>query len=544
MKRIFTAFVALSACIMAEAQNLDQKVEVTNTYETVAGTVVKQELPVSLPDSVTRFDYRFDYTSFATPYKGAYEFRPYLVNPVPEPSAYRASRFFLTADAGYTFRPSLHAVWTPIDSSRVKLSVYNDFDGFCGKYSSLGERLLPDGGTKFGYAFREELGTRADFIFKDMDLSVVAAYDGLFSEESQAYNSATALIGLKGHDDLPFPWHVNVDYRYGYDSFAEGLGLHENALKLDGNFTAQFRRRYLISVDMLADMDFLSGKIGGAKMNFSVAPHALLYFGNVDLKLGVNLSHDCRTFRIFPSCEIAVNMLKGALRLFAGADGGNTVDRYFDFKNYDPHFNPGWYPSWENNPQSACTARTVDAFLGLQGYIGKHFHYDLRGGYARYVHRPFADAMSWYMYGTPGIVFTTASEAYASLKMNWDSDRIDASATLDFHKLLGKVSGEALEPPMFTAGVKAVYNWRRRIFAGVSLDAATNMTTTLTGVHTPVAVDVPGWADLGLSLEYRITPCWGLRLSAGNLLGHPVRRYSPFYVEHNQSVSLGLTLIL
>lgn len=544
MKKACLALLALLAFVQAHAQNLDQKVEVTNTYVSSAGTFLKAEQPLALPDSVTRFDYRFDYSSFETPYKGAYEFKPYLVKLRPLPSAQDAKRLYLRADAGWTLHPSLHALWTPVDSARYSVNVYNDFDGYYGKWLNLDKGLLPDGGTRTGYAFSESLGASAAVRFRKMDLSAKAGYDGIFAETAPGFHSAAFDAALAGHEDLPFPWKAAVDYRYGYDNMGDGAWLHINSVKASGSFTAQFKRRYYIYVDLLADMEFYSGTAAGNyRMHFDITPYGMIYKGNWDFRLGFRMGYafnhvkEAGTFRVFPSCEAAYNLPDASLRVFAGADGGYDADRYIDRKRWDPHYTYAW-------AQPECTARTVDAYAGLQGGIGKHFHYALRGGYARYVHRPFASAMDWYAGAMPGLVYTTAAEGYISLKLNWDCDFLDVDGGLEFRKLAEKVSTEALDPAMFSGSLHAVYNYRKRVYAGLWFEGETSRSTTLTGFYEPVAVKVPGWADLGVMLEYRLTPAWGLRFQAGNLLGSPLRKYSPYFVEDGRSFSLGLTLIL
>lgn len=556
MKKAILAIALLFAFTEAFAQNLDQKVEVTNTYISSAGTLMKVEQPLSVPDSVTHFDYRFDYDAFETPYKGAYEFKPYLVRMQPQPSVPGVKRLYLRADAGWTLHPSLHALWTPVDSSRYSVTVYNDFDGYYGRWQNLDKGLLPDGTSSWGYAFSESFGASAASRFKTMNLSAKAGYDGLFADgllnggPGTGFHSAALQVGLSGHEDQPFPWKADVDYRYGYDALGAGNFLHVNSLKAGGSFTAQFKRRYFVYVDMLADMEFYAGSAaGGYRMHFDLTPYGMLYYGDWDFRLGLRLGYalnykgDSGNFRIFPSCEAAFNVPSASLRLFAGADGGYDADRYIDRKRWDPHYNAGW-------ALPECTAKTVDAYAGVQGGIGKHFHYGLRGGYARYVHRPFASAMDWYAgflnggAGIPGIVYTTAAEGYVSLKLNWDADWLDVDGGLEFRHLTEKISTEALSPPMFSGSLRAVYNYRKRVYAGLWFEGETARATTMTGFYEPVEVKIPGWADLGVMLEYRLTPSWGLRFQAGNLLGSPLRKYSPYFAETGRSFTLGLTLIL
>ena len=545
-KTVFTllAFIFTASALYAQS-SMDQKVEVTNAYRSSMSALVKNETPVNIPDSVLHFDYKFDYSFFETPYKGSYDFRPYSVNLVPEPSARRSGKLCISLDGGYNFYPQLHAVWTPVDTAGKTVSIFNDFSGYYGKYRSLDRVLLGNGyRTPWGFDLSETFGADAKFIMKKADLQLLAAYDGIFTDESPSgYNSGRLDASLKGHDDLRFPYTVNLHYRYAWErpgavANPAALAVHGNEIKVDGTVSAMFSRKYYVWLDYLADMDFLANAYGNQQMTFALTPYTRIYLGNFDIKLGIRLSYAYGDrFRVFPSCEASVKVLNNSMLIYAGADGGHHNNSFYDLKTMDHHYNPGW-----TMPET--TAETVNGYGGFKGHIGRNFSYDIRGGYGHYVHMPFADAMTWYVSGAPSLVYTTTGIGYASARLYWDSRHVSVSGNLDFRKTVGKVSFEALDIPMFTGNLKAVYNYRKRIYAGVTLSGASSRSTTLTGFYEPIDVKVPGWVDLGVSLEYRLNSCWSVRFQAGNLAGCDIRRYSPFYSEKGRSFSLGLTMIL
>ena len=86
MYRIYRYAITLAAALMsvaALAQNLDPTVEVSRAYE---GTLVEVHKPtqvMAVPDSVQRFRLDFDYSVFDKPYKGSYEFSPYMTSMRP-----------------------------------------------------------------------------------------------------------------------------------------------------------------------------------------------------------------------------------------------------------------------------------------------------------------------------------------------------------------------------------------------------------------------------------------------------------------------------
>ena len=74
-KLIFVSVAILSA-VPAFSQGIDQSVEVTNEYETRFSDFHKRTVAESVPDSLYRLDYNFDYAVFDSPYKGSYDFTP------------------------------------------------------------------------------------------------------------------------------------------------------------------------------------------------------------------------------------------------------------------------------------------------------------------------------------------------------------------------------------------------------------------------------------------------------------------------------------
>ena len=91
----------LSLSMAASAQDLDPTVVVDRVYEGKLMEVHKPVLEMAVPDTVMHFDLDFDYSVFESPYKGSYEFNPYLLSMKPSAAADESGRFYLKAGAGY-----------------------------------------------------------------------------------------------------------------------------------------------------------------------------------------------------------------------------------------------------------------------------------------------------------------------------------------------------------------------------------------------------------------------------------------------------------
>ena len=84
-------------CIAAglQAQNLDPTVEVSRAYEGKLIEVRKPAIEMSVPDTLYKFDLGFDYSVFENPYRGSYEFNPYMMDMRPESNLQKPSQFYM-----------------------------------------------------------------------------------------------------------------------------------------------------------------------------------------------------------------------------------------------------------------------------------------------------------------------------------------------------------------------------------------------------------------------------------------------------------------
>ena len=94
MKKLLSISVFVALAVSAAAQGVNSTVSVTNDYRSHAADVNKQTMEMLVPDSLLHFDYKFDYSVFESPYKGAYEFSPYSIKVTPEASGYNARKLY------------------------------------------------------------------------------------------------------------------------------------------------------------------------------------------------------------------------------------------------------------------------------------------------------------------------------------------------------------------------------------------------------------------------------------------------------------------
>lgn len=513
MKRICILFVSIFSCALLSAQE-------------------KGNLPMNVPDSLLHFDYQFDYSVFESPYKGAYEFSPYFVKINPTKSVYDGKKLFLRAGAGFSFHPELDFYWTPLRNDRLSVSVYNTGRGYKGKYT-----YAPDGTEYSAHDISDELGLDARWVNDRSYITLQGGWDGIFSRTldwmwgKSAYNSLFAGLGVKARNDNPsfFYYDFNIRYRFAGDRF-EGVGnLNENNIVLSGSVGPVIKRQFRFLVDFNVNFDKIvderglvfgesegvtGSTTGGVGFLASGTPHLKFTFGPVNLDAGVRLDFSkaaSTKFSLSPVVTASVNLAKDQLKLYAGFVGGQNLYTYSDLKQMNHfHFRPQELPE---------VSRTqYDAFLGFKGTVGQNFDYDVKGGYKAVENAPVA-----YM----TYVFADVTKIYFDAAFGWHSDNLDVDANLYFTpKFTIEEGSYGLSSPVLQGDVRAVYNWNKRIYAGVWMQIMTDRKS-----YDPAFSKIKGFFSPGLYAEYKLNGMLGVWAQAGNLLGQAVYTTPGFVVK-------------
>ena len=171
----------------------------------------------------------------------------------------------------------------------------------------------------------------------------------------------------------------------------------------------------------------------------------------------------------------------------------------------------------------------IRASIGLDGHWHSRLQYGLEAGYASYASLPlsFFSAVS----------LVDFQSIFVKGKFAWSDERVQVDGALGYAYVMAPDQA-ALAPPAFTADVRDSYNWQRRIYVGAFVEAATSRRGLAAGMD-----PVPGYADFGLTGEYRLNARLGFWAEGGNLLGMDIERL-PGYIERGPRFTVGLTLKL
>ena len=585
-KNYILAVAALCAGAALRAQNLNPTVEVTRTYESKDLNINKGTVPMNVPDSLLRFDTDFDYSVFGNPYKGAYEFSPYLMNMKPQREAFPGNKLYVRAGAGYAFRPEADIVFSPILDGAFQMSLYGSMRGFFGDWRSV--KAERDGVSTSVYDLKGDKGET----FSGRDLLVRAGMDGRYGWDRGEVSFDAGYLGIGSKDPLPilrnpvldkmynaldlkvraralgveaggFFYDAGLGLRFGKDA-ADGKDLGETVFSFAGSFGPVLREDMRALVDLKADMAFYSTLVSARGTNIAATPHLQLKKDRLNLDLGFTvgfLFHDDDQLNalpelytqkgqvFYPAVHASYQAIEQRLNLYADVTGGARLNTYSSLLE-DNH---RLVTAMCQDPTTALLDNTVERInlrLGLRGQVLGRLHYDLSGGFAS-VAGGLVDAMvdvnelattvPQMLLGT--INWKDYNRIYVDLQAAWNSSRVAVDGGVHFNhtNVYQQDYSGVFEPSRLTGDVRAVYNWQERIFAGIWAEGAIarrgDIFSLKSGNHTEARI--PGWVDLGLMGEYRYSRKLSFWAQVSNLLDATIQRH-PGFAESGISFTAGI----
>lgn len=527
MKKIVIIIFQVLFALTLSAQGINQSVEVTTDYRSQFSDAQRYSPKLVVPDSLYRFDYSFDYSVFDSPYKGSYDFTPYKIEVTPDPLNVELGKFYLKAGAGYTLHPVLDVVYSPVMNERSAITIYNTGKGYSANHS---------------HDIYDELGLAGHRILRRSTLKYSLGYDGIFAGSSEmgstSYHSIFAGVGLKSEPYRKFAYDIDLKYRYSSEKFSSS-DHSDNYFSLSGFIGPYSGRKFAVNVDYSLQGSLYKSDFSVNTFDWSVTPHFDFIFRRGRIELGVKvdefIAHE-GSFRFAPHFKAETNVLRDHLHLFLGFTGGDKLATFHALKCLN-HF-------YRFAGDAIDPMREVyNAFGGLSGHFGTHFQYELLGGYASYSGMPM-DALS--VDGLYAYEYVDYHLPYIQLSFNVLTSSFDLGARVRYESYDFDEGAICIEPAEFRGSVEMKYNWRQRIFVGLTADGQTKRAVRnheLMGGPLLERGDIKGFVDLGLYFEYRMTRSFGLWAKGGNLLGQHIERF-PGAVEKSPYLTLGVTLNL
>ena len=580
MKKIYLIATGMVAAASASAQNLNPTVSVTRSYEGRLVEVHKPMQEMSVPDSLYKFDLDFDYSVFENPYRGAYDFKPYALDMKPEAGEYDGRKLYLKAGAGYQLRPSVDFVWQPrMKTDKFRMDVYASHHSYVGNYSRIGldgDGSLEGTGEKWkGYDMYSRAGVDGRACLDKAVLTFDAGYLGIHTKDMYAvatgYNAADMSFRVKSADMVEKGLYYDVALKYRYASrglggnyvFRKSVGM--NDLDFNASLGPVLSRHSRIVADFGMGQTWYGDYLNCVGTAY-VTPKYVLEKNRWNVAIGVKGSFNTtpsvdggpalntnKGVFIYPDVHISFEVAKDYMDLYFSAAGGDCRNSYSSLVEKNHFFIP-----WDGMSNNSVTH--ADFTLGFRGNVRNRLRYDLSFGFRSFEAMPFesvhaveADGVTDYLFGWS---YFDGTAAYADVKLQWESRNFMVDSEFSFldsnlknHKT---VQYNCFEPSFFSGHVSASYNWKKRIFAGVSAEFASKrngMMTVLSNAGEDVSAmdscgaSVPAWVNLGIHAEYAFTRRLSFWLKADNLLDMDIQRV-PLYAEGGIGFTAGICLNL
>ena len=577
MRNIFV--ISVFSCIFAlsgVAQNLDPTVEVRREYEGELVEVHKPALAMAVPDSVTRFALDFDYSVFDNPYKGSYEFSPYLLSMKPSASDNGESSFYLRAGAGYQLRPVMDMVWSPkFKRKGFNMDVYAHHKSYIGDYYTIAPDHLeyysvdltkvPNDGGGYQKWSGYDLQTNAGVVFRhDWDvlgLDYSAGYFGTMQQDRdwrRCYNGLDASMGLQVKPETmeSMVFDLDLDYRFGQDVVARSF-MYENLGSFNLMIGPFWVENQKMSLQMETDFASYTGAYQMTGGDFSLIPRYVVRKNRFTADLGLRISKMITTEVLdeqilYPDFQISYILFPKSMKVFLNATGGGEFETYSSTIASNHHITHLMSPE-----MLGYRIERINATAGFDGRITDKFSYTIRGGYANY--------SSLRHYQVEAVEIPSYSMAYygcqkwfASFDWLFDLEgfRFDGTVSYDnywsnsgVYDVPGLGKNAILKPAALTGNAAVEYNWKKRLVMGADCEFSDNVRGRFAVAEkgsdlVPVRdIVIRGYADLGLYAEYTTARNLSLWMRGGNLLNQAIQR-TPLYAEKGVHFTLGICMNL
>lgn len=568
MRKIATILLTLLP-FAAFAQDLNPTVEVTNAYDEYEVRAVKPSQTMAVPDSLLSFRLSFDYSVHDNPYKGAYSFSPFSIELRPEDSQNGEKQLFVKLGAGYSFRPSVDAVWTPVVNPHFKMNLYASHHSYFGKYRDIyasqkneGQyRLKRLSGSRYsGHDSYTVAGVNGHADYLRTGLWFNVGYYGIHSksrEMSTGFNAFDASISVQSHDERAthLYYRAALDIRYAREGLSGNVGLGDCEVAFRGSFGPVIGGESKVLVDFEADASYLTSLIKSNAGTYAIIPKYVLQTGSVRLNLGVRLSgvaasddiwqgynlNACEGQFVFPDVYASLDLVDSALNIFGGATGGYTFNSYSSVKAERHFLNP-----WYSRGTCAFLNNSIDklhVYGGLRGSAGANFAYELRAGH-RSVKNGLLDAA--YTDGSAlyaGVTYKDYSLSYLGMELRWDSRLLLIEARMDYSSSnIWKKALAAFEPSQLSADIRARLKVQDKYLVGIGIEGCSRrrgMVKGLTEGADDFDAAVPAWTNVSLDFEYEYSDRLSFWAAADNLFDMTIQRH-PLTPDNGLSITVGV----
>lgn len=538
LKLLFLAvlFLRLTGLTPLLAQEeIRKEVRVVKPYEPVLEKARKIN-PLPQIDDTARYRPAFTYSITPKPYLAPYEARPIRAARLEGESIPRLYKSYLRLGFGNYVTPEGELNINSLRSDDHNMGLY------IGHRSSRGKVKL-DNGTRVKAPYSHSKGEwYGQKYFKHSTLDAKAfitsdrfsrygyypVLDTVLVPDSIEQNYLNPGVSLGYASAWPDSGHLNYAFVGKYDFFSAGGENLQHAVRFRGSMDTQFQDK---TIGIASNIRYFQRNNSADTANntvVSLQPWFRQSTSEWRLKAALDATFDVRNgnteIRLYPKIRFQFNIVPDFVTAYIGMDGGLETNDLLTLARENPYINPGL--------RVYNTDRKMEVYGSLFGQTGKNSDYRLFASFTLADQMPFFVNDSSNGLGNRFTVvyddvqiFSVQGEYGFRLGRKWD-----VTAKAGLYRYTMSSIRKPWQKPGFDASLRVGYNLQDKILIrtdllytgsryAVSLDRMADM------------IELPGFPDLNLELEYRYTKILSFYLRMNNIAGGRYQIWNQYPVQ-------------
>ena len=479
-------------------------------------------LSAQVPDSLLKFELRFDYDTFEQPLKDIYEFSPVGSADLFRLGKKRYPVFRLEAAGAYPWAADAELDVRPVLGEKFGFALK-------GAHHSYWGRLWGQDTLLYAPGMRNAVGADISYVWKKGELHASGGWD--HNKYDFTYQRASAALSARSVNASPtsFLWRADASYQH-YSLFGD-LRCPQNRGQVDIALGAVIAGKHKVYVEIGADV---SGSVIGGRdsvtYSFSLSPQYRFETDRLKLRAGIGLVYagpdTAPPGQIHPLINVEFETVRDRLWVYAAVTGEYRRLSLWDLTELCPRMDYAV-------PQ--LDARTpVRGRIGLNGRVGGVFSYNAYASLER----------SYYLctYGEEDrplqVIPVIAGDDFLSTGLDFSLDVRGFTADGEFRYLrsLWNRNGRLVGKPSFAAALNLGYNVRQRLFFNLDSHFESEC-------RRGAAFTAPWFVNLNFRVTYMFNPRVSIYIQGSNLLNMKIYRYGALS-EPGAGGKIALTLSL
>lgn len=501
--------LVMGTVMVSAQQNIDPTVQVSRDYEATLMQITKSPIEMSVIDTLSKLDLKFDYTVFDRPFKDLYEFVPLKSIDIDHDKEILYPSSYVKLAYSYPVIPYADVIISPRLGDRFALvldahhrSVWND---------PLSNDIMNNNvGLGLGYAFKE-LELVGKFRYNN-------GYNVLSDSLSRNYNKLDFNFGVRSTSakNNAISYGFEIDYNY----------LNDNALLKEFNTDVDAFIGFAFLTYHKAELIFGTSMVNNYSL-YNITPKYYVNKGRSKFIAGLDVSFDKKMSAVYPKLELSYEAVSDNLWLYLRVDGYSELNTNISVLDHTP-----W--AYMSIDEYSVTKNVLGEF-GLRGQMQSRFSYDLKAGFSNN-----RDVLSFY--------FTSLSNHLESFTYNFSRFYSDLSLAYEISSL--KLEGgfrynhfykeDIYLMPEIKANLSVAYNYMDRFSVKVGCDYLGEMYCyDALSLNSKAAVAQS--FDLQANMSYAYNEKYSFFIQGKNLLNQK-RQYVAHYLEPGANFGAGITM--